>query len=177
MLFGVVEECPPIPVPGLVLRALRLRRPPTFTGPIWLHGADATDDATTVGPLVTMVDGRPLAVWAAERWSGRGQQVEDVVLASHDPAETAAPARISSFQTSVGARRCNGTSCVRLITVRVHVTAPSHVALDGMTDGTTRPRFGRSTVVFRFWRAPGRYRILPLVPGAPPVQARTVRVR
>ena len=42
--------------------------------------------------------------------------------------------------------------------------------------GGTAPRFGRSVVVFRFKRVPGTYRIRPVVPGAPPVAARTVRV-
>ena len=177
VLFGVVEDCPPIPLPGSACGRFGSGAV-TFTGPLWLDGADASDDPRALGPLVTMVDGRPLAVWAAERWTGRGQGVEDVVLASHDAGQSAPPARITSFQTSVGARRCNGTSCARFITVRVRLTAPSHVALDGVGTGgrATNPRFGRSTVVFRFWRPPGRYRVRPVVPGAPRVQGRTVRV-
>ncbi len=176
VLLGVSEECPPIPVPGSSCGPFG-SGPATFQGPLWLHGADATDDNTDVGPLVTMVDGRPLAAWAAVRWTGRGQKVEDVVLASHDPAETAPPARISSFQTSVGPRRCGLGSCTRVITVRVNVTAPAQVSLAGLPlVGATAPRFGRSVVVFRFKRVPGTYRIRPVVPGAPPVAARTVRV-
>jgi hypothetical protein len=176
VLLGVLEECPPIPVPGSSCGPFGTR-PATFQGPIWLHGADATDDNTDVGPLVTMVDGRPLAAWAAVRWTGRGQKVEDVVLASHDPAETAPPARIGSFRTSVGPRRCGLGGCARVVTVRVNVTAPAQVSLEGLPlVGATAPRFGRSVVVFRFQRTPGTYRIRPVVPGAPPVAARTVRV-